>query len=130
MFNRVTGYGYDDLGKDKLDELYAIYFNTEAALVRTQLVSGTHAIATAVLGNLNAGDELVTIGKPYDTLTTVFKKISQKYNINYKVIAEITPENLDLDLISQSLTDKTKVAFLQRSRGYEWRDSYSLQKLK
>lgn len=117
-YSWVTGYGYDDLGKDKLDELYAHYFNTEAAIVRLQLVSGTHAISCAILGNLNTGDKLVAVtGKPYDTLQSVFKKFKTKYSINY---AE-GENNLD---------SETKVAFLQRSRGYEWRDSYGLDYLK
>jgi cystathionine beta-lyase family protein involved in aluminum resistance len=113
----VTGYGYDDLGKDKLDELFARCFNTEAALVRPQLVSGTHAISCAVLGNLSAGDEVVFVsGKPYDTLQTVFKRYSEKYQIQCK-------EGLD------ELTASTRVAFIQRSRGYEWRDSLSIGEL-
>ena len=117
-YSWVTGYGYDDLGKDKLDELYAHYFNTEAAIVRLQLVSGTHAISCAVLGNLNAGDELVAVtGKPYDTLQSVFKKFVGKYNIGFKEGEE-------------ELSSNTKLAFLQRSRGYEWRDSYGLDYLK
>lgn len=115
----VTGYGYDDLGKDKLDELFANYFNTESALVRNQLVSGTHAISCAILGNLNAGDGFVSIGEPYDTLKTVFKKISKKYNLDFQVVNEVS-------LINPS----TKLVFIQRSRGYEWRDSYNLDQIK
>lgn len=117
-FSWVTGYGHDDLGKEKLDELFANYFETESAIVRPHFVSGTHAISCAILGNLNAGDELVSIsGKPYDTLETVFKKFESKYNISYK-------EGFD------QLSSKTKLAFIQRSRGYEWRDSFGLEELK
>ncbi len=114
----VTGYGYDDLGKDKIEELYAHYFGTEAALVRPQLVSGTHAISCAVMGNLNSGDEIVFVtGKPYDTLQTVFKQYQEKYKIVCKYgYAE--------------LSAKTKIAFIQRSRGYEWRDSLTQAELK
>lgn len=119
-YSWVTGYGYDDLGKDKLDELYARYFNTETALVRPQLVSGTHAITCAVIGNLNAGDTLLCIGKPYDTLQTVYNKLSKKYNINYQCV------DLD-DANASELISKAKLASIQRSRGYEWRDSYSLE---
>ncbi len=114
----VTGYGYDDLGKDKIDEVYSYYFNTEAALVRPQLVSGTHAITCAIFGNLNAGETLVAIGKPYDTLQSSFGKLTKKYNINYI-------ETLDYNLIPKN----TKLISIQRSRGYEWRDSYTISVL-
>ncbi len=114
----VTGYGYDDLGKDKIEEVYANYFNTEAALVRPQLVSGTHAISCAVMGNLSTGDEIVFVtGKPYDTLQTVFKE----YEAKYKIVCKYG---------SSELNSKTKIAFIQRSRGYEWRDSLTQAELK
>ena len=117
-FSWVTGYGYDDLGKDKLDEVYAHYFKTEDALVRPQLVSGTHAIMTAVLGNLKVGDEIVVVsGQPYDTLQTAFREVCPKRGLKY---AE-GMENLKPD---------TKIAFIQRSRGYEWRDSYTLKAMR
>lgn len=119
-FSWVSGYGHDDLGKEKLDEVFARTFNTEAAVVRPHFVSGTHAITCAVLGNLKAGDEVVVVsGKPYDTLQTVFRSLVDKYKIVYKEGFE-------------NLTKQTKIAFIQRSRGYEWRDSYTqaeLQKL-
>jgi cystathionine beta-lyase family protein involved in aluminum resistance len=116
-YSWVTGYGYDDLGKDKVDEVYANYFNTEAAMVRVQLVSGTHAIASAIMGNLNAGEKFVSVtGTPYDTLQTVFKSYVYKYQLEYA-------EGLD------QVCSKTKLVFLQRSRGYEWRDSYGLDYL-
>ncbi|MDD9898807.1 MAG: methionine gamma-lyase family protein, partial [Candidatus Melainabacteria bacterium] len=128
----VTGYGYDDLGKDKLDELYAAYFNTEAALVRPQLVSGTHAIASAIFGNLNSGDRLVAIGQPYDTLQTVFNKWSKKFGIDYYpnvILSEASGSQCGIKEILTSQApqdDKRNLFFIQRSRGYEWRDSYSL----
>jgi cystathionine beta-lyase family protein involved in aluminum resistance len=132
----VTGYGYDDLGKEKLDELYARCFNTEAALVRPQLVSGTHAISCGVFGNLNAGDSFVAVGKPYDTLATVFKKMTQRMKLNYDELSEFEPEFLDtlsavelIELLKSKISKNTKLVFLQRSRGYEWRDSYSLTQL-
>ncbi len=130
-YNWSTGYGYDDLGKDKLDELYSIYFNTEAALVRPQLVSGTHAITCAVMGNLNAGDRLVCIGKPYDTLQTVYNKLSKKHNIDYKVVdpyvALRAPQDDGFFSISDiEILKNTKLVSIQRSRGYEWRDSYTI----
>ena len=123
-YNWSTGYGYDDLGKDKLDELYSIYFNTEAALVRPQLVSGTHAITCAVMGNLNAGDRLVCIGKPYDTLQTVYNKLSKKRGVDYQVVdygIATPPTAVRDDIIANA-----KLVSIQRSRGYEWRDSYTI----
>ncbi|MDA1021586.1 MAG: methionine gamma-lyase family protein [Cyanobacteria bacterium] len=122
-FSWVTGYGYDDLGKDKLDELYAAYFNTEAALVRPQLVSGTHAIASAIFGNLKSGDRLITVGKPYDTLQTVFDTWTERFGV------ELQMRSGDEVLTSLSAPQddgRNEVYFIQRSRGYEWRDSYSL----
>lgn len=131
----VTGYGYDDLGKDKLDEVYAAYFGTEAALVRPQLVSGTHAISCAVIGNLDAGDEFLAVGLPYDTLQTSFNKYSKKYNFNFKKLEEICPQLVKDDFakvqkqLEDSITENTKLAFIQRSRGYEWRESYTLDQI-
>ncbi len=114
----VTGYGYDDLGKDKIEEVYSNYFGTDSALVRPQLVSGTHAISCAVMGNLSSGDEIVFVtGKPYDTLQTVFRSYEAKYKINCKYGAA-------------ELNAKTRIAFIQRSRGYEWRDSLSQEQLR
>lgn len=132
----VTGYGYDDLGKEKLDEVYSNIFNTEAAVVRPQLVSGTHAITAAVWGNLCTGDELLCLGKPYDTLTTSFKKLSKKYQVAMKILDDFNPDFVDeksdlelRELISASLKKETKVVFIQRSRGYEWRSSFKLRTL-
>ena len=132
----VTGYGYDDLGKDKLDEVYANVFNTEAAVVRPQLVSGTHAITAAVWGNLDSGDELLCLGKPYDTLATSFKKLSTKYKVALNIVDEINPDFIDgktdeelTSLVETALSSKTKIVFIQRSRGYEWRSSFKLKTL-
>ena len=135
-FSWVTGYGYDDLGKEKLDEVFANIFNCQSALVRPQLVSGTHAITAAVWGNLNAHDQLLALGLPYDTLQTSFKKLSSKFAVDFKILAQINPdfveENSDLELsklIKTAITDKTKMIFIQRSRGYEWRSSYTIESL-
>lgn len=132
-YHWVTGYGYDDLGKDKLDELYARYFCTEAALVRPNLVSGTHAICSAILGNLNARDAFISIGQPYDTLQTVFAKISKKYNFQHVSADFVNPNNIDQveNLLSPLFSNsKFKLASLQRSRGYEWRESYTIDQLR
>ena len=132
----VTGYGYDDLGKEKLDEVYSNIFNTEAAVVRPQLVSGTHAITAAVWGNLNAHDELLCLGKPYDTLVTSFTKLSKKFDCNVRTIESINPDFVDSisdlelrELILSGVQKETKVVFIQRSRGYEWRSSFKLKTL-
>jgi cystathionine beta-lyase family protein involved in aluminum resistance len=115
----VTGYGYDDLGKDKIDEVYSYYFNTDSALVRPQLVSGTHAITCAIFGNLNAQDTLVAWGKPYDTLESAFAKLTKKYQINYIETQEYS-----------EIPSKSKLISVQRSRGYEWRNSYDQNSLR
>lgn len=129
-FSWVTGYGHDDLGKEKLDELFAKYFEAESALVRPHFVSGTHAISAAILGNLKSGDELVALCKPYDTLRTVFRSFVEKYAISYVepteglTFHEQTKESL------KKVSAKTKMVFIQRSRGYEWRESLSKKELK
>lgn len=135
-YSWVTGYGYDDLGKDKLDELYANIFNTEAGLVRTGLVSGTHAITAAVWGNLATGDELLCLGKPYDTLATSFTKLSKKYKIPVNILENFNPDFVDeqsdlelRELVSTALKPESKIVFIQRSRGYEWRSSFKLKTL-
>ncbi len=128
----ATGYGYDDLGKDKLGELYSEYFGTEEALVRPNLVSGTHAITCAILGQLNSGDTMLALGKPYDTLQTVFTQLANKYAINYQELSVLDfSSNDELEkTISQALElHKPKLVSIQRSRGYEWRDSYTIDKL-
>ncbi len=141
-FSWVTGYGHDDLGKEKLDQLFAAYFKTESALVRPQIVSGTHAISSAILGNLNAGDELVALCTPYDTLQTVFKKFEEKYAIVYKslkaeaALGDSQGQETNDKFLNDSkkalelVTEKTKMVFIQRSRGYEWRDSLTLDQIK
>lgn len=126
-FAWTTGYGYDDLGKDNLDKLYSVYFNCEAALVRPQLVSGTHAIATAIFGNLSHGDRLICIGKPYDTLQTVFDKWSKRFGVELCHCEPVGRGNPDWIASALPCNDGVnEVYFIQRSRGYEWRDSYSL----
>lgn len=130
----TTGYGYDDLGRDTLDKIYAQIFDCEDALVRHNFISGTHTISTALFGVLRTGDTLVSVtGKPYDTLEEVIGIAGEKgngsladYGINYIQVdlkADGTP---DFDEIKRVLTEnKVKAVEIQRSKGYDWRPTYS-----
>lgn len=120
----TTGYAYSDVGREKLDLIYAEIFKTEAALVRSQFVSGTHALAVALLGNLRAGDELIAVtGTPYDTMQTIIgypeKTEGSLINlgIDYKEIP-MTGEHVDLEAVKKAVTAKTKMIHIQRSCGY------------
>lgn len=120
----TTGYAYSDVGRDKLDLIYAEIFKTEAALVRSQFVSGTHALAVALLGNLRAGDELIAVtGTPYDTMQTIIGYPEKTegslvdLGIEYKEIP-MTGDHVDLDAVKKSVTSKTKMIHIQRSCGY------------
>jgi cystathionine beta-lyase family protein involved in aluminum resistance len=132
-FNVTTGYAYDDIGREKLDEVYAKVFGAERALVRTQFVSGTHALATVLLGILRPGDELVSLtGKPYDTMQTVigYEHNSpgslKEFGVLYK---ELPMKNgkVDIPHIGDVLSAKTKMVEIQRSRGYSMRDPLSIE---
>lgn len=120
----TTGYAYSDVGRDKLDLIYAEIFKTEAALVRSQFVSGTHALAVALLGNLRAGDELIAVtGTPYDTMQTIIGSPEKTegslvdLGIEYKEIP-MTGDHVDLDAVKKAVTAKTKMIHIQRSCGY------------
>ncbi len=120
----TTGYAYSDVGRDKLDLIYAEIFKTEAALVRSQFVSGTHALAVALLGNLRAGDELIAVtGTPYDTMQTIIGYPEKTegslvdLGIEYKEIP-MTGDHVDLAAVKQAVTSKTKMIHIQRSCGY------------
>ena len=135
MFGTSTGYGYGDLGRDKLDEVYARIFGCEAALVRPHFVSGTHAIGAALMGNLRAGDTLMTItGRPYDTLHNVIGIGAEKNNgslieigVNY-VEVDLKDGLPDKEAIAQKLKEHdVKMVHIQRSTGYSWRPSMNLE---
>ena len=120
----TTGYGYSDVVRDKLDEIYAELFKTEAALVRSQFVSGTHALAVALLGNLRAGDELIAVtGAPYDTMQTIIGYPVKSegslvdLGVNYKELP-MTGEHVDLQAVKNAVTEKTTMIHIQRSCGY------------
>ncbi|EGL84049.1 Aluminum resistance family protein [Caldalkalibacillus thermarum TA2.A1] len=139
-FAPSTGYGYDDTGREVLEKVYATIFQTEAAIVRPQLISGTHAIATCLFGLLRPGDELVYItGKPYDTLEQVIGQPGAgsspvpgslaDYGIGYREVP-LTEEGLvDLEGIRSAISERTKVIGIQRSRGYANRPSFIIAQI-
>lgn len=127
-FKTSTGYAYGDIGREKLDELFAKIFKAESALVRTQFVSGTHALATVLFGILRPGDELISLtGEPYDTMQTVIghKNNSpgslKEFGITYREL-DLIDGKVNFNEIKNSVTSKTKLALIQRSRGYSMRD--------
>jgi cystathionine beta-lyase family protein involved in aluminum resistance len=133
-FNGTTGYGYNDEGRDKLDDIYADIFGTQDALVRIGFVNGTHAIGAALFGVLRPGDVLLSaIGAPYDTLLGVIGVMGngngslKEFGVEYRQV-DLTPENkADLDGIEKAVTDpKVKAVLIQRSRGYATRASLSV----
>ena len=134
-FNGSTGYGYNDAGRDSLEDVYADVFHTQAALVRPQITCGTHALALALSANLRPGDELVSIsGKPYDTLEEVIgirpsRGSLAEYKVTYRQI-ELTPDgHFDYDAIRDGITSKTKIAAIQRSKGYLTRPSLPVEEI-
>ena len=127
-FKTSTGYAYGDIGREKLDALFAEIFCAESALVRTQFVSGTHALATALFGILRPNDELVSLtGAPYDTLQTVIgyahaaKGSLKEFGVGYRELPLIDGK-VDVAAIKNFITPKTKLALIQRSRGYSMRE--------
>ena len=134
-FNYSSGYGYDDLGRDRLEQVYASTFHTEAALVRPQITCGTHALALALSANLRPGDELLSpVGKPYDTLEEVIgirksKGSLAEYGITYRQVDLLEDGYFDYPAIEKALNEKTKLVTIQRSKGYQTRPSYSVEKI-
>lgn len=135
-FAGSTGYAYNDRGREVLDLVYADVFGAEAALVRPHFASGTHTIATALFGVLRPGDELLYItGRPYDTLHKVIGTPGdgsgslQDYGIRYHEAALLADGTVDWDTVKTKISDKTKVIGIQRSRGYDWRDSFSVEQI-
>ncbi|MBE6973523.1 MAG: hypothetical protein E7440_06565 [Ruminococcaceae bacterium] len=135
-FAGTSGYGYDDLGRDKLDEIYAEIFGTEAALVRIQFVNGTHAITCALFGALKAGDVLVSaVGAPYDTLLGAIGVVNKgpgslkDYGVEYRQV-DLVNDQPDLVGMERAVTDpRVKVVLIQRSRGYATRASLSVAEI-
>ena len=133
-FAGTTGYGYDDMGREKLERIYAQIFGTEAALVRQQFVNGTHAITCALFGALKAGDVLVSaVGAPYDTLLGAIGAVDKghgslkDYGVSYRQV-ELLDNKPDLEGIKRTVSDPSvKAVLIQRSRGYSTRDSLSVE---
>lgn len=132
-FTPSTGYGYGDSGRDTLEELYVEVFQGEAALVRPQIISGTHAIATALLGVLRPGDDLLYItGQPYDTLLDIVGVTGngigslKEFQIGYHHVDLLEDGCVDFDEVKANLSERTKVIGIQRSRGYANRPSFTI----
>lgn len=134
-FAATTGYGYNDLGRDTLEEVYAKAFHAESALVRPQLMSGTHALHIALAGNLRPGDELFSpVGKPYDTLEEVIgirESVGslKEYGISYRQVDLLPDGSFDYDNIAKAINDKTKLVTIQRSKGYDPRPTLSVKQI-
>lgn len=134
-FNGSSGYGYNDDGRDNLEAVYASVFNTEDALVRPNLVCGTHALTIALAGNLRPNDELLSIsGKPYDTLEEVIgiresKGSLAEYGITYRQVDLLENGTFDLENIKKAINDRTKVVAIQRSKGYQTRKTLSVAEI-
>ena len=131
----TTGYGYNDIGRDTLEAVYASVFHTEDALVRPQITCGTHALALALMSNLRPGDELLSpVGKPYDTLEEVIgirdsKGSLREYGISYKQVDLLPDGSFDYDNIAKAINEKTKLVTIQRSKGYQTRPTLSVARI-
>ncbi len=134
-FAATTGYGYNDLGRDTLEEVYAACFHGESALVRPQLMSGTHALHVALSGNLRPGDELLSpVGKPYDTLDEVIgirEAIGslKEYGISYRQVDLLPDGTFDYENIRKAINEKTRLVTIQRSKGYAVRPTFSVEQI-
>lgn len=134
-FAATTGYGYDDVGRENLERVYADVFGTDAALVRPQITCGTHALTVALSANLLPGDELLSpVGRPYDTLEEVIgirpSACSLKeYGVSYRQVDLLPDGGFDYDAIAAAVTEKTKLATIQRSKGYAMRPTFSVRQI-
>ena len=134
-FTTTTGYGYDDLGRDTLEKVYADVFHTEAALVRPQITCGTHALTVALSANLLPGDELLSpVGMPYDTLQEVIGIRESpcslaEYGVHYRQVDLLPDGDFDYDGIKKAINEKTKLITIQRSKGYATRPSFSVAQI-
>jgi cystathionine beta-lyase family protein involved in aluminum resistance len=136
-FHPSTGYGYDDSGRDTLEKVYADVFEAEAALVRPQIISGTHAISLSLFGVLRPGDELLYItGKPYDTLEEIVgirgsgEGSLKEYNISYQHVDLTNDGTIHFEAVKAAISNKTKMIGIQRSKGYADRPSFTIDHIK
>ena len=131
----TTGYGYNDIGRDTLEQVYANIFHTEDALVRPQITCGTHALALALMSNLRPGDELLSpVGKPYDTLEEVSgirptRGSLAEYGISYRQVDLLEDGAFDYERIRTAINEKTKLVTIQRSKGYQTRPTLSVTRI-
>lgn len=131
----TTGYGYNDLGRDTLEKVYAAVFRTEDALVRPQITCGTHALALALSSNLRPGDELLSpVGKPYDTLEEVIgirpsRGSLAEYGVTYRQVDLLPDGGFDFEGIRAAIGEKTKLVTIQRSKGYQTRPTLSVTRI-
>ena len=134
-FAATTGYGYDDIGRDTLERVYADTFHTEAALVRPQIVCGTHALTVALSANLLPGDELLSpVGKPYDTLEEVIGIRPSpcslaEYGVTYRQVDLTADGGFDWEGIRNAINERTKLVTIQRSKGYQTRPTFSVKQI-
>lgn len=134
-FAASSGYGYNDLGRDTLEGVYADVFHTEAALVRPAILCGTHALTVALFGNLRPGDEVLSpVGKPYDTLDGVIGITPTagslaEYGVTYSQVDLLPDFSFDYEGIKAAIGDKTKLVTIQRSKGYAVRPTFSVEKI-
>ena len=134
-FAATTGYGYNDEGRDKLEQVYADVFHTEAALVRPQITCGTHALTVALSANLLPGDELLSpVGAPYDTLQEVIGIRPSpcslaEYGVSYRQVDLLSDGTFDYEGIRNAINEKTKLITIQRSKGYATRPTFSVKQI-
>lgn len=133
-FNTTAGYAYDDIGRQKVDELFARVFGAERALVRTQFVSGTHALATVLFGLLRPNDELLSLtGAPYDTMQTVIGYANEspgslkEFGVKYRELPLTEEGCIDFDNVASAIKPETKLCLIQRSRGYSFRPTLTIE---
>lgn len=131
----TTGYGYNDSGRDTLEQVYADIFKTESALVRPQITCGTHALNVALSANLRPGDELLSpVGKPYDTMDEIIgirpsKGSLKEYGVTYSQVDLLPDGSFDYDGIKKAINSRTKLVTIQRSKGYASRPTLSVERI-
>lgn len=134
-FAATTGYGYNDLGRELIEQIYADVFRAEAGLVRPQLISGTHALTVSLFGSLRPGDELLSVaGKPYDTLDSVIGIVPQngslaEFGVTYAQADLKEDFSFDYEAIEKAINPKTKMVLIQRSKGYKYRPTLSVKQV-